>query len=184
MKLKHGQKVIAYQATDYTGYKWQDNYLHPEITIYEAVIRDAMEEFRQWGGDGYLESARKLREATGNTFYIDLRSGFDNPEVTFRWQTDRRFHEGRAYYAELYACKIQACGFNLESLAIATKIAKLVARTWSCQPLQIVAALEKLKAVRCVYSKLPDRHIITEHLTDNLFGLPAEQRAPEGMEAA
>jgi len=175
MKLKHGTKVIVYSCTDYSNYKGMENYLHPTMTVQRAVICDALIDFKEYGGESFLAKAKLLREHTGNTLYVDHRGGFGQ-EATFRWQTNREYHDGVGYYPELYACKLDSCGFDLDTLAMVTKLAKLTPTDWSTSPMQLVEALTKIGAVRTVYNKPTDSHIIAPHLDDDMFGLPQSMR--------
>lgn len=183
MKLKHGQRVVAYQWSDFSTYQHREQYLHPQITIQFAKVVDETEDFKTYGYESCLAKAKLLRDETRNTIHFDMLSGSGGNNLTFRWQTDRRYHDGTGYYGSLYACQINNCGMDVELIALALKIAKLGEHGWSTQPLQIVDALQKLKAVPVVYNRATDCFLAGEHLNDNLFGLPAEQRTPEGVEA-
>lgn len=177
MKLKHGTKVVVYACPDYSIYKGMDNYLHPTITVQRAVICDALEDFKEYG-NSFMEKAKLLREHTGSTLYVDHRGGFGQ-EATFRWQTNREYENGVGYYPALYACKLESCGFDLDTLALVTKLAKLTPTDWSTTPLQLVDALSKIGAVRTVYNKAIDCHIVADHLNDDMFGLPLSMRKQE-----
>jgi hypothetical protein len=183
MKLKHGQRVIAYQASDYSVYKHSEQYIHPEITVQFASVQDETEVFKAYGYESSLSRCKLLREETKGTIHFDLNSGCSySGTVTFRWQTDRRYDNGQGYYGPLYACKIAHCGFEAETIALALKIAKLATHGWSSQPLGIVEALKTLKAIPVVYNRPSDCFILGEHLADNMFGLPAAQRQPADTE--
>jgi hypothetical protein len=185
VKLKHGQKVIAYKTTDYTRYKHNEMYIHPEITVQFAAIVDETEVFKAYGCESSLNRCKLLRDETRGTFHVDLSVCTFSGSLTFRWQTDRRYSENHGYYyGSLYACRLYQCGFDAETIGLALKIAKLACSGWSTQPIEIVDALKTLKAVPVVFNRPTDCFLVGEHLTDNMFGLPAEQRAPEGVEAA
>jgi len=184
MKLKHDQRVIAYQATDYSQYKHNEMYIHPEITVQFAAIVDETEVFKAYGYESSLNRCKLLRDETKSTFHVDFSVCTFGRSVTFRWQTDRRYNESHGYYyGSLYSCKLYQCGFDAEIIGLALKIAKLADNGWSTQPLEIVEALKTLKAVPAVFNRPTDCFLVGEHLNDNMFGLPAEQRAPEGVEA-
>lgn len=182
-KLKHGQRVIAYQWTDLSGYKHGETYIHPEITVQFAQVVDETEVFKQYGYEDSLDRCKRLREASRSTFHVDFSSCSFRGSLTFRWQTDRRFHEGVGYYGSLYGCGLYRSSVDVETVALALKIAKLAESGWSSQPLQFVEALKKLKAVPVVYNRPSDCFILGDHLNDNMFGLPIDQRTPEGVEA-
>jgi len=183
MKLKHGQRVVAYQWSDYSQYKHSETYIHPEITVQFASIVDETEVFKAYGYESSLEKAKLLRQATRSTFHVDFSFSSFHGSVTFRWQSDRRYRDGIGYYGSLYACGLYRCGVDAETIGLALKIAKLAESGWSSQPLAFIEALKTLKAVPVVYNKPTDCFLIGEHLNDDMFGLPADQRTPEGVEA-
>lgn len=174
MKLKNKQKVIAYCPTDLTGYSSGDEYLHLNIMIGRATVVDALEYYRTTGEKYYLKKAESLRESTGNTIYIDGQVPCNG--VHLRWQTHREGSRGDCYYPLPYGCRIDRCDFDSESIAIAAKLAKLVTRASDTSPLQIVEALKAINAICVAWDKGADCHIVTDHLADNLFGLPEELR--------
>ena len=179
--MKHGTRIISYSYTDYTDYKGYESYIHPEITISMAMICDACEEYKLYGYETALEKAKLLRAETSNTLYVDTAFSFDGT-LTIKRQMVRKYtSDGKAYYPQPYACRINSCGLNVEYLGLATKIAKLC-NGWSASPLQVVEALKKLKAVCNRYDKATDCFLITGHLNDDMFHMPINMR--EQAEAA
>jgi hypothetical protein len=178
MKLKHGQKAIFYTPSDYSTYNYHEQYIHPTIYIGPCMVVDAIESLRHVrcsDEEYYLKKAKALREATGNTLYIEKTASFGN-ELSLKWQSHREGHSGECWYPSLYSCRINSCGFDPETIAIASKLAKLAEHGWNAQPLQVVEALKKIKAICIVWHKQADSFILADHLADDMFGLPEHLR--------
>lgn len=178
MKLKHGQKVVYYTPSDYSRYIHHEQYIHPMIQIGTCTIVDAVESFRSnlhHGEEHYAKQAKALRQATGSTFFFEKHNSFGS-ELTLRWQSHREGYAGDCFYPSLYGCRIDSCGFDSDTIAIAAKLAKLTKYGWNAQPLQVVEALKAIKAICIVWHKEADCFVLSDHLADDMFGLPENLR--------
>lgn len=183
-KLRHGQQIITYRWTIYDQYKWGENYLHPEIIVQPATVRDPLAEYAKYPDDHYLERAKRIRACTSDTLYIDTSYGLSE-SFSVRFQTNRESGGDRGYhYPPCYGAKITDCGFDARTIAIAAKLAKQCNANWSIGVLDVVAALKEMKAQAVIWSKDADCLILCDHLEDSMFGLPADLRQPTEVVAA
>lgn len=172
-KLKHNQRIATYRWTDYSGYVHGEQYIHPEIQVEFANVRDPLEAYKEQGWEDLLDRAKRLREATGQTWYIDtdtFTSGF-----SIRWQSNRESAKDYSgyHYPHFYAAKITNCAFNVEVVAMASKLVKSMSGSeWRVSPLDVVQGLIKLNAVPIAWHKKADCFMPAEHLADDWFGLP------------
>lgn len=171
-KLKHGVKILTYTASDYSGYKWNEAYLHPSIYVRYAKVCDALQEFKQWGYEDSLKRATKLRNATGDTVYIDTIGCCSDREIEIQWQSGRE--DGR--YRDWYACQVKKCGFNLETIALLAKITRAANGHWGTSPETFIAGLKNLGAVCIKWNKEADTTVLCDHPADGWFGLPEDLR--------
>jgi hypothetical protein len=166
-KLKHGTKVLTYTYSDFSKYRSQQQYIHPTITIRMGKMVDPLQEYRLYGCESSLADAKKLREHGRDMMYVSY-SGAKDCEL--RWQSD--LENG---YRSVYGLRVCGCDFDVDVLSVITKIAKGCG-TWRTQPLQVVSMLQSMGAVCVRYNHDLDCHLIVDHLTDDMFGLPADQR--------
>lgn len=175
--MKINKSVVFYHATDLSQYSSGQEYLHPTITIGISRLLDASDLYKSTGNEYYLKQSRTLFEATGSTLFIE--NGLLSREIELRWQTHRENIGGRLFYTSPYACLINRCGFDTESISLVGKLAKCASLGRETSPVQVVEALKKLKAVCVVWNRDADSFVITDHLQDNLFGLPDHLRQPK-----
>jgi hypothetical protein len=182
MKLKHNQKLVCYTPSDFSQYCHGEQYIHPTIQVGTCTVVDAIEAYRNGlrhdDGDYYAKKAKVLRDATGSTFYLDKHNSFGS-ELSLKWQSHREGHSGECFYPSLYGCRIDSCGFDPDTIAIASKLAKIAQHGWNAQPLQVVEALKAIKAICVKWHKQADCFVLSDHLADDMFGLPEHLRQGE-----
>lgn len=175
--MKINKSVVFYHATDLSQYSSGEQYLHPTITIGISRLLDASDLYRSTGDEHYLKRVRSLFESTGSTLFIE--NILYSREIELRWQTHRETRGGHQFYASPYACLVNRCGFDTESISLVGKLAKHASLGREASPVQVVEALKKLKAVCVVWNRDADCFVVTDHLQDNLFGLPDHLRRLE-----
>jgi hypothetical protein len=180
-KLKHGSRIISYSYSDYSDYRHGEQYIHPQIHIQRATIVCSLAEYKSYGYESSLKTAQLLRDETKDTLHVSLSAGFGNT-ITVKWQSDRQYNDGVAFYPELYGCRIDSCGFDSDTIAIALKLSKQC-HDWSTSPLLFVDALKSIGAVCTRYDRKTDCHLVCEHLTDNMFFLPDHLRRKPSVAA-
>lgn len=171
--LKHNQRIATYRWTDYSGYVHGEQYIHPEIQVEFAHVRDPLEAYKEQGYKDLLDRAKRLRDATGQTRYLDtdtLNSGF-----SIRWQSNRESADQCSgyFYHRFYAAKITNCAFSVEVVSLASKLAKsMTGNEWRVSPLDVVQGLTKLSTIPISWHREADCFMPSEHLDDDWFGLP------------
>lgn len=186
-KPKHGQRIITYRWTSYAGYCHGEQYIHPEIIVSYGSGRDPLAEYSRSGEEYYLERAKRIRDAVGDTLYADNDHGLSG-SFAVRWQSNRESGGDRGYhYVPFYGAKISDCGFEGEIIALAAKLAKLAKQCgahWSTEVLEVIEALKAMKAYAITWNKQADAFTFCDHLEDSMFGLPADLRTPADASVA
>jgi len=141
-------RVVVGKSTYVGSETYGKLYIYVRMACHKDAVEDVTEaQKRGKDTDYYTKRLLRVIAETGGSVYLDDTSSYD---VEFTWQSDQK--DWTAWYGGSFAGRL-----HTTDLQLLQKILKATGDTWEATPAQIIAGLEKLKAVRVQY--MSDDHV-------------------------